>query len=146
MKMRAMVVDDSRVMRNMVMQALRKTRLAEFEFVEAEDGADALKKFNPSGLDIVFADWNMPNMNGIDFVRHVRAMANTDHIPIVMVTSEKAMGKVETALDEAGANEYICKPFTVEQLERKLSGLFAEIAQNQQKSSGFFSKLANTDA
>jgi two-component system chemotaxis response regulator CheY len=144
MAITALVIDDSKVMRSMVMQSLLKTRLADFEFVEAQDGADALEKFDPDEIDIIFADWNMPNMSGIDFVREVRAMDGTDHIPIVMVTSEKSMGKVETAIEEAGANEYICKPFTVEQLERKLSKLLAEIAEGGNKSGGFFGKMFST--
>jgi two-component system chemotaxis response regulator CheY len=144
MTIRALVIDDSKVMRSMVMQSLQKTRLADFEFIEAQDGADALEKFDPDEIDIVFADWNMPNMSGIDFVREVRAMDGTEHIPIVMVTSEKSMGKVETAIEEAGANEYICKPFTVEQLERKLSKLLAEIAESAKGSGGFFGKMFST--
>lgn len=120
MKLRALVVDDSRVMRKMVMDSLNKTNLAEFEFSEAEDGADALNKFNPKKTDIVFADWNMPNMSGVDFAREVRAMGDTEHIPIVMVTSEKTMAKIEEALDSAGANAFISKPFTVEYMLRKI--------------------------
>ena len=66
-------------------------------------------------------------MNGIEFVQKVRASnkENAD-LPIVMVTSEKTMGKVEEALDQAGANAYICKPFTVEQLEQKLATIIEE--------------------
>jgi two-component system chemotaxis response regulator CheY len=142
MKLKALVIDDSRVMRNMVMQAITKTRLAEWEFVEAGDGLEALNKFNLEEIQIAFVDWNMPNMTGIDFVRQARAKGGTEHIPMVMVTSEKAMGKVEEALDEAGANAYICKPFTVDEVERKLKPLLEQIAAYQQSASGgFFSKL-----
>lgn len=142
MKLKALVIDDSRVMRTMVMQAVTKTRLAEWNFVEAGDGADALSKFDPETVNIAFVDWNMPTMTGIDFVRQARAKGNTEHIPLVMVTSEKAMGKVEEALDAAGANAYICKPFTVDEVERKLKPLLEQIAAHQQKSAGgFLSKL-----
>ena len=103
MKLNALVVDDSRIMRKMVMQALEGSRLGEFEFTEAEDGRDALDKLDPKVTDVVFADWNMPNMDGLAFARAVRATQRTEHIPIVMVTSEKTMGKMETALDKAGA-------------------------------------------
>lgn len=122
LKLRALVVDDSRVMRNMVMQSLKKARLAvEWEFVEAEDGADALSKFNVDTVDIAFVDWNMPNMTGIEFVAKARAQGGTQYIPIIMVTSEKTMGKIEEALDKAGANAYICKPFTAEDLGCRLT-------------------------
>ena len=143
MTLRALIIDDSRVMRNMVMQTLRKTDLAEFEFTEAEDGADALSKFHPKKTDIVFADWNMPKMNGIEFVREVRSNKKAAHIPIIMVTSEKSMGKVETALDEAGASEYICKPFTPDQLKRKLAPILEGMSKASEQSGGFFSKLVS---
>lgn len=145
MKLRALVIDDSRVMRNMVMESLRRTQLAEFEFTEAEDGSDALGKFNVKTTDIVFVDWNMPKMSGIDFVRKARALGKTEHIPIVMVTSEKAIGKVEEALDKAGATAYISKPFTVEYMQKKLSPIIDEVSKRQvdkpAASGGFFSKL-----
>lgn len=112
MKLTALVIDDLRVMREMLMDALDKTELAEFEYVEAEDGVDALSKFNPKAIDIVFADWNMPRMTGIEFVRRARANPAASDVPIIMVTSEKTMGKMQTALDKVGANGYVCKPFT----------------------------------
>ena len=142
MKVRALVIDDSKVMRNMVKESLRKTQLAEFEFDEAEDGNEGLKKFNPKSTDIIFVDWNMPNMSGIDFVRKIRSSYKQCNVPIVMVTSEKSMGKIEEALDKAGANAYITKPFTVDYMQRKLTPLFDEISSKQSKhSGGFFSKL-----
>jgi two-component system chemotaxis response regulator CheY len=146
MKLRALVVDDSRVMRNIVMQSLRNTGLAEFEFTEAEDGAAALVRFHPKHLDILFVDWNMPKMSGIDFVRSVRAQSGAAHIPIVMITSEKRMGHVEEALDDAGATLYITKPFTSEELRRKLTGVVSELEALRQEHAagepmGFFRKL-----
>jgi two-component system, chemotaxis family, chemotaxis protein CheY len=144
MPLKALVVDDSRVMRNMVKTNLTKARLGEFEFVEAEDGADALTKFDDS-IDIAFVDWNMPNMTGIEFVRQVRARGNTEHVPMVMVTSEKAMGKIEEALDEAGANAYICKPFTAEEMQHKLQSLVEGVEALKQapppSGGSFFGKL-----
>jgi two-component system, chemotaxis family, chemotaxis protein CheY len=145
MKLRALVVDDSRVMRGMVMQALLRTGLAEFEFTEAGDGDEALEKFNPRHTDIMFVDWNMPHVSGIDFVRKVRAAGNSGHIPIVMITSEKTIGKIEEALDEAGADEFVTKPFTTDVLRRKLAPLIQGIADAKASHSsqprGFFSKL-----
>lgn len=116
----ALVVDDSRVMRTMVMQALRRAGLAEFEFVEAEDGADALDKFDPRTVDICFVDWNMPVMTGIEFVRRARALGTNRHVPMVLVTSESTVSRIEEALTDAGANAYVCKPFTAEDLVVKL--------------------------
>ena len=145
MKLTALVVDDSKIMRKMVMQALTGSQLAEFEFEEAEDGSDALGKFNVKNTHIIFADWNMPKMSGIEFACKVRAMKNTEHIPFIMVTSEKTMGKMEEALNKAGANAYICKPFTADDLRRKLIRVIDEVATYRaappKPSGGFFSKL-----
>jgi len=69
------------------------------------------------GSQLAFVDWNMPDMTGIDFVRQVRARGDSAHVPLVMVTSEKAMSKVEEALDGAGASAYVCKPFTVDDVD-----------------------------
>jgi two-component system chemotaxis response regulator CheY len=146
LKLRALVIDDSRIMRKMVMDSLTKTDLATFEYVEAEDGVDALAKFDPASVDIVFADWNMPRMSGIEFVHKVRGMKSGAETPIVMVTSEKTMGKMEIAMDKAGATGYVCKPFTVEELRRKLTRIIGAIkprpdAPPPAKSGGFFSRL-----
>jgi two-component system chemotaxis response regulator CheY len=145
MQLRAMVIDDSKVMRTMVMNFLQRTNLAEFQFSEAGNGKEALAQFNPEKFDILFVDWNMPEMSGIDFVRKVRGMKNTEHIPIIMVTSEKSMGKIEEALDDAGADAYISKPFTVEALSAKVSKLVKKIEEDRNKpkqaSGGFFHKL-----
>jgi two-component system chemotaxis response regulator CheY len=133
MKLKALVIDDSRVMRNMVIQSLQKTKLSEFDFVEAEDGADALTKFNPNEFNIAFVDWNMPNMTGVEFVRKVREKEEFEHMPMVMVTSEKTMGKIQEALDGAGADCFICKPFTVEELQVKLKKVIEKAQQMQMR-------------
>jgi two-component system chemotaxis response regulator CheY len=132
--LKTLVVDDSRIMRMMVMKGLREAALGEFDFVEAEDGAQALEKFNAGGIDIAFVDWNMPNMTGIDFVLAVRRAGHED-VPLVMVTSERTMSKMEKALDEAGANAYICKPFTAEELRQKLEKVI-EQAEERKSSAG----------
>jgi two-component system, chemotaxis family, chemotaxis protein CheY len=145
MKLRALVVDDSRVMRNMMMISLRRTDLAEFEFTEAEDGNDALAKFSPKHTDIMFVDWNMPNLTGIEFIRQVKASGQAEQIPIVMITSEKTVGRLEEALDEVGVDEYITKPFTTDLLKRKLAPLVASIqahrADHSSIARGFFGRL-----
>ena len=158
MKLKALVIDDSGIMRKMVMKSLNETKLAEFEFVEAEDGQVALDKMKDNEINIAFVDWNMPNMTGVDFVKEVRKqerIADEDAIPLVMVTSEKTMGKVQEALDEAGADTFISKPFTVEELKFKLKKPIqkAELIQvrkarrerqqqaQPQAAGGFFNKL-----
>ena len=140
MDVRALVVDDSGIMRKMVMRSLKETELAEFTFVEAEDGVDALQKFDPDEIDMVFADWNMPNMTGIELVRMIRETC--EDIPIVMITTESTMAKVEEALDSAGADGYVVKPFTPDVLTKKLTPLFERMAAGGD-SKGFFGKLAS---
>lgn len=122
-QLRALVIDDSGVMRKMVIKSLTEAKLAEFEFIEAEDGQIGLDKLKANEIDIAFIDWNMPNMNGVDFVKHVRKdekSNDNDPMPLVMVTSEKTMGKVQEALDDAGADGFISKPFTVDEMKIKL--------------------------
>jgi two-component system chemotaxis response regulator CheY len=159
-KLRALVVDDSKVMRHMVMETLKKTGLAEFEFAEAVDGQDALTQIQAGDFAIAFVDWNMPNMTGVEFVRAARKWAqdkDRDPIPMVMVTSEKTVAKVEEAMDQAGAESFISKPFTVEEMQVKLKRVVTMAATlraraNRQAATdaapaappaggGFFSKL-----
>ncbi len=140
MKINAMVIDDSAIMRKMVMRSLTESGLAEFAFMEAGDGREALERFDGEKVNMCFVDWNMPNMTGIEFVKAIRATQKR-HIPIVMVTTESTVAKVEEALDEAGVDCYIVKPFTVEILQKKLGPLFEKVAGPAKKSGGFFGKL-----
>ena len=142
---RALVIDDSRVMRNMVMNALRQAGLAAFEFIEAEDGAVALSKFKPGDIDMCFVDWNMPNMTGVEFVKKARATGAAFHVPMVMVTSEQTVAKIEEALNQCGADGYVCKPFTHEDLKIKLDKIVNKVlkAKAPPKKEGFFSNLFN---
>ncbi len=124
-KIKALIVDDSKIMRSAVKRALDQLMIAEFEYVEAMDGKDALEKFEEEGgIEIMFVDWNMPNMTGVELSKAVREKGDTDHIPIIMVTAEKSMGKVDMALNEGGANEYITKPFTADKMYKTIEEYF----------------------
>jgi two-component system chemotaxis response regulator CheY len=114
---RILVVDDSRAMRMLIARSLRKL---EFEVVEACDGQDALDQLDQiDSLHGALVDWNMPRMNGIDFVRAVRQNPHWNGLPVVMVTSETDVERISEAL-ESGANEYVIKPFTDDGLTSKL--------------------------
>lgn len=155
LKLKALVIDDSRIMRNMVKDNLLKTGLAEFEFTEAGDGAEAIDIFDPDKVDIVFVDWNMPKMNGIEFARHVRSLGYANHVPVVMITSESAEGRQESAYETARITCYITKPFTLDQVKEKIAPVIEKLAQRQHSTvgkptaptaapkpgGGFFSKL-----
>ena len=118
--MKIMVVDDSAVMRKIIRRALRETEFSGAEVIDASDGSDALKKYEIEKPDWVLCDWNMPNMTGIEFVKGARQLETTNHVPIIMVTTEGTMGKMEEALNE-GVDSYIVKPFTGEALNRTLT-------------------------
>lgn len=142
MDIHAMVVDDSGIMRKMVMRALKQADLAHFMFTEACDGVDALEKYDPKVIDMLFVDWNMPNMNGIDLIRKIRE-TEKHHVPIVMVTTESTLGKMDEAMEEVNVDKYIAKPFTPDDLAARLGPLFEKMAEESKKSKGFFGKLAS---
>jgi two-component system chemotaxis response regulator CheY len=147
-KIKALVVDDSKIMRSAVKRALNNLMLADFEYVEAKDGEDALEKFNEE-IEIMFVDWNMPNMTGVEFAQAIREQGN-DHIPIIMVTAEKSMGKVDKALNEGGANEYVTKPFTADKMHKAISDYFDEEGNiagggdDEEEDKSFFKGILNS--
>jgi two-component system, chemotaxis family, chemotaxis protein CheY len=114
--MKFLVVDDSATMRRIVINSLQ--RIGFQSTVEAEDGADALAKFDAS-IGFVITDWNMPNMNGLDFARALRARPDGRAVPILMVTTRSVREDILAAI-EAGVNNYIVKPFTPQVLKEKL--------------------------
>jgi two-component system chemotaxis response regulator CheY len=148
MKLTALVVDDCAQMRDLLVQLLPLTGLAEFRFTQAADGVEALERLRSGRYDIAFVDINMPKMTGMAFVRKARAMPANSQLPIVMVTGETSLGKIEEALDEAGADVYITKPFTVADLKRQLSklieGMAARQEQRRARGPGFLTRLLGT--
>jgi len=118
--MNVLVVDDSGAMRKIIIAALAKTELKGARIVEAADGKEALNKFYDGNFAFILSDWNMPEMDGIEFVAKVRKV--DQRVKIIMITTEGSFGKLETALDE-GVDELIAKPFTPEQLDRKVKKL-----------------------
>lgn len=107
-----MTVDDSASIRQMVSFTLKQ---AGYQVVEAVDGKDALAKLNGSAVHMMLTDLNMPNMDGIELIRHVRASSSSKFIPIVMLTTESQVEKKQAG-KEAGATGWIVKPFKPEQL------------------------------
>ena len=105
-----LVVDDSSVIRKV---ARRILEAMQFEITEAEDGAEALGKCQEKLPDVVLLDWNMPNMDGMQFLRTLRKMPGGDKPKVVFCTTENDVGHIARAL-HAGADEYIMKPFDSE--------------------------------
>lgn len=119
--MRILIVDDSSTMRRIIGNVVQQLGVAKDDFDEAEDGVVAWKLFQEkNNYDVVLTDWNMPNMNGLDLVKHIRSADKK--VPIVMITTEGGKGEVITAL-KAGVNNYIVKPFSADILKEKLDGL-----------------------
>jgi two-component system chemotaxis response regulator CheY len=115
---KAMVVDDSRAIRMIVANTL--TALG-YEVCQAGNGKEAVAAVEGAHGDVslILVDWNMPEMNGLEFVRHMRADARYSSVRLMMVTTETEMEQMIVAL-EAGADEYVMKPFTQEMIEDKL--------------------------
>jgi two-component system chemotaxis response regulator CheY len=117
--MKFLVVDDSATMRRILVNSLQRIGFA--ECVEAEDGRDALEKFD-AGISFVITDWNMPTMSGLAFTRALRALPSGKSVPILMVTSRGDRNDIARAVD-AGVNHYLVKPFTPQVLKEKIEQL-----------------------
>lgn len=124
MSLNILVVDDSAVMRKIIKKALSDSKYASATVSEAGDGAEGLDVFDPSKTDLILADWNMPNLNGLEFIKKVREIEASKKIVIIMVTTEGSTGKMEEAMDN-GVDNYITKPFTSVQLEQKIDKYFS---------------------
>jgi two-component system, chemotaxis family, chemotaxis protein CheY len=123
--MNVLVVDDSSAMRKIIISALGKTELRGARAIEAASGKEGWDKFLDGNFGFILSDWNMPEMDGLEFVTKVR---NIDRrVKIIMITTEGTMGKLENALDQ-GVDEYVVKPFTPETLDRKIKKLLGVTA------------------
>jgi two-component system chemotaxis response regulator CheY len=115
---KALVVDDSKTIRTIIRRILIGLG---YEVLEAENGLAALEiiETEKAAVRIVLADWNMPEMNGLELVKRLRQDPELASLKVVMVTTETEIGQMSSAL-AAGANEYIMKPFTKDILKEKL--------------------------
>jgi two-component system chemotaxis response regulator CheY len=114
--MRALIVDDSKMVRMILSKLLREL---DFEVLEAGDGQEAIERlYHGEQVDLMLVDWNMPIMNGFELLCAVRANVLLSDIKVMMVTTESSIEQIQKAL-AAGANEYLMKPFTKEQLHEK---------------------------
>ena len=122
-----LVVDDFSTMRRIVCNLLKELGYNKIE--EAEDGVDALEKIRAGQIDFVVADWNMPNMDGLELLKTIRADDALKHIPVMMVTAEAKKENIIAAA-QAGASGYVVKPFTAAILEEKLNKVFEKMGLN----------------
>ncbi|MDR0512108.1 MAG: response regulator [Treponema sp.] len=114
-----LVVDDSRIMRSIVKNTFETLKIP-CHYLEAADGEQAFQLLESNQVTLVFLDWNMPKMDGMEFLRKIRAMPDYKDIPVIMVTSESAKYNVIEALD-SGATDYIIKPIRDKVFKEKLA-------------------------
>jgi two-component system, chemotaxis family, chemotaxis protein CheY len=124
-KVRALIIDDSSVMRKIVERSLRQAGLDLDKVVEASNGAEALVALQDHAVDLILCDINMPVMDGLEFVRQVASVGNAKGVPIVMITTEGSESHVVAALS-AGARGYIRKPFTPDQVKEHVMSLLGK--------------------
>jgi two-component system, chemotaxis family, chemotaxis protein CheY len=113
---RALIVDDSSVMRKIVERSLRQAGINISQVFEAGNGAEALGTLRENKVDLILCDINMPVMDGLEFVKQLATVENAAGVPVVMITTEGSEGHVVQALS-AGARGYIRKPFTPDQVK-----------------------------
>ncbi|HVN75152.1 MAG TPA: response regulator [Thermoanaerobaculaceae bacterium] len=126
--MRALILDDSRAMRTILKGILAEVG---FEVQEAATVRDALSVLGKdAGFDLALVDWNLPDVEGIEFVRQVRSQRKYDRVKLMMVTTETETAQVASAI-RAGANEYIMKPFSKQAVAEKLVLMGFEVGQGE---------------
>ncbi len=118
-EVRALIVDDSSVMRKIVERCLRQAGLDALVVLEAGNGVEALALLRTAKVDLILTDINMPSMDGLELVRQIRAQDLAPDVPVVMITTESSEEHVKQAI-QAGARGYIRKPFTAEQVKERV--------------------------
>jgi two-component system, chemotaxis family, chemotaxis protein CheY len=122
--MKILIVDDFSTMRRIIKNLLRD--LGFQNTAEADDGTTALPLLQSGNFDLLITDWNMPGMQGIDLLKHVRADQKLAALPVLMVTAEQKREQIVEAA-QAGVNGYVVKPFTAQTLKEKLEKIFQRI-------------------
>jgi len=121
---RALIIDDSSVMRKIVERSLRQAGIDLSEVVEAGNGADALSVLKEKRVDLILCDINMPVMDGLEFVKQLSGVENAKDVPVIMITTEGSESHVVQALSN-GARGYIRKPFTADQVREHVVSILA---------------------
>jgi two-component system chemotaxis response regulator CheY len=119
-----LIVDDSTAIRKILIRILGQAGIALGPVHEAGDGSEALKVLEGNAVSMVLSDINMPNMDGIELLRSLRASERWKELPVVLITTEGAQARVQEAV-ELGATSYIRKPFNADQLRDRLTTLLA---------------------
>ena len=123
-EIRVLIVDDSSVMRKIVERALRQAGLDPLVVLEAGSGVEGLDALRNNAVQLILSDINMPSMDGLEFLRQLRAQKLADGVPVVMITTESSEEHVRQAI-QSGAQGYIRNPFTAEQVKERVLPLIA---------------------
>jgi two-component system chemotaxis response regulator CheY len=121
-EIRTLIVDDSTVMRKIVERSLRQAGLSPLVVYEAGSGIEGLEVLKSKEVDLILSDINMPSMDGLEFLRQIKAQNLAPGVPVVMITTESSEEHVKQAI-LAGAQGYIRKPFTAEQVKERVLSL-----------------------
>ena len=121
--MKILIVDDFSTMRRIIRNILKQLEFINVE--EAEDGNVAFEKLKEADYDLLITDWNMPNMTGIDLLKEIRANEKLKNLKVLLVSAEAEKENIIQAV-QAGANEYVVKPFTADVLGQKINKIFPE--------------------
>ncbi|WP_048308601.1 chemotaxis response regulator CheY [Halomonas sp. PR-M31] len=124
--MSILVVDDFPTMRRIVRSLLKELGYTNVD--EAEDGQEGLSKLRSGSFEFVVSDWNMPNLDGLEMLKQIRADDALKSLPVLMVTAEAKKENIIAAA-QAGANGYVVKPFTAATLEEKLNKIFEKLGK-----------------
>ncbi len=124
MSIRALIVDDSSVMRKIVERSLAQAGIEMAEVFQAGNGAEALAILKDNRVDLILCDINMPVMDGLEFIKQLPGVVNAKDVPVVMITTEGSEAHVVQALS-CGARGYIRKPFTPEQVKEHVIPVLA---------------------
>jgi two-component system, chemotaxis family, chemotaxis protein CheY len=122
--LKILIVDDSITIRRIITNALKTVGFT--DTIEASNGKEALEKLTTGKVDFIITDWNMPEMNGLDLIKEVRANPVHSSMPILMITTRGTEHDVVEAL-QAKVNSYIMKPFTPQELKEKIEGILKTV-------------------
>ena len=118
-----LIVDDSAAIRKILLRVLRQTDIPFGEVHEAADGLEAIGVLKIKKVGLILSDINMPNMDGIQLLGHIKANEEWKSVPVMMITTEGSQAKIMEAVG-LGASGYVRKPFAADQIKEKLTGLF----------------------